>query len=57
MNNGDMLILKRSDLPKVVSLVGDHGEQEFYTIAPASRKFGASLQKITGLLRDALLQK
>lgn len=55
MTGSEILVLRKSDLPKVVTLIGDHGEQEFYEIKPAGRKFGACLQKVTGLLREKLM--
>lgn len=57
MNGKNTLVLKQSDLPITLTLEGNNGEREFYTLAPAGRKFGAFLQKATGLLREHLLQK
>ncbi len=55
--NGKMIEINSRDLPLTVRLKGDCGQEEFYLIAPAGRKFGASLQKVIDPLRRMLRQK
>ena len=55
MNKSDALVIKKSDLPISVVLTGDQGEQEYYALVPAGKKFGACLQKVTGIFRDRLM--
>jgi hypothetical protein len=57
MDKNGTLVLRQTDLPLTLTLEGENGEREYYTIAPAGRKFGAFLQKVTGLLRDKLMQQ
>ncbi len=45
------LTINKDDLPMTVELKGKNGQCEFYMLTPASRKFGACLQKIVQPLR------
>jgi hypothetical protein len=51
------LVIKVEDLPISIVLVGKDGrEAEAYQLMPASRKFGASLQKCVGMARELILR-
>ncbi len=52
----NILVLKLSQLPKFVEILGKEGEREFYEIKPAGRKFGACLCKVENPVRRLLLQ-
>ncbi len=49
------LVLELRELPKTVVLIGRNGQREVYQLVPASRKFGAALQKIVGQVRESVL--
>jgi hypothetical protein len=44
MKKSNILVVSTSDLPVKVRILGENGEQKDYVLAPAGRKFGASLQ-------------
>jgi hypothetical protein len=50
------LLLKISKLPRLVEVVGENGEREFYWIKAASRKFGIMMVKVEEPTRDQLLR-
>jgi hypothetical protein len=54
---GKRLILKSSDLPIPLEVVGDNGERENYVINPAGRKFGASLVKVDARILSLIADK
>jgi hypothetical protein len=49
------LFLKISKLPRLVEVVGENGEREFYMIKAASRKFGIMMVKVEEPIRKKLL--
>lgn len=53
----EKLVLQEDELPKVLEVVGHSGQRAFYNVMPASRKFGASLQKVEGPFLDMLMQQ
>jgi len=50
MNKGETLVVRQSQLPLQIELVGDKGEREHYFLMPASRKVGACLNKVAAPL-------
>jgi len=57
MSKGNPLVINSRDLPLPIILEGENGMCEVYTLSPAGRKFGASLQKVMGSVRRLLLQE
>ena len=53
----NILVLKLSQLPMIIKVLGGNGEKEFYEIKPAGRKFGACLCKVENPVRQLLLQE
>ncbi len=49
------LIIKKRELPLTLELQGENGECEIYMLTPASRKFGACLQKVIQPLRRLIV--
>ncbi len=51
------LIVKSAELPACLEVVGPNGEQEFYFVQPATKHFGAYLNKIPQALKKRLFGK
>ncbi|GFE61803.1 hypothetical protein AOG2_23910 [Geobacter sp. AOG2] len=51
------LVIKSADLPIPLEVVGPNGEQEFYLLQPATKRFGAYLNKIAEPLQKMLFGK
>jgi hypothetical protein len=48
------LIVKSADLPLPLEVVGPNGEKEYYLLQPATKRFGAYLNKIAKPLQKML---
>ena len=53
----NVVVLKLSQLPMIIKVLGGNGEKEFYEIRPAGRKFGAYLCKVQSPVRQLFLQE
>jgi hypothetical protein len=57
MNAPRMIEIEHDQLPMLLRVQGQHGQQQIYEIKPASKKFGAFLSRpselLLGLLRKS----
>jgi len=57
MSESKILCINIHDLPILIELEGENEMREVYTLVPAGRKFGASLQKANGPIKHLLPQE
>lgn len=50
----ERIVVRQSDLPKLLEVVGDGGERRLYQLNPAARKLGACLGEVPPLVRRML---
>jgi len=55
--NVKRLVFNPKELPVTVILKRDDGAQEVYQLHAASQKFGMSLQKVVGDVREVVLRE